>query len=84
MKINKYNVQDVLNYIKSLGFEMTYEGQPERVLRLKLCKFKRGDEEVHVWISCTKSLPNYEETSIESITTSHGVSLIKRGKLLLS
>lgn len=81
MRVNKHNVQEVFKYIKSLKFVQSEVVDACSPLWLRLYKFRRCDEEIHVFVNCI--LRTNIETSIESITNAHGVSLIKRGNLLL-
>jgi len=81
-KFDKSDIKGVFNYLKSLGFEEDEVIDACNPLWMKLHKLKRGDEVIHVWVYC--KVRTQDETSIESVTNSHNVSLItKRGKKLI-
>ena len=81
-KFDKSDIKGVFDYLKSLGFEEDDVIDASNPLWMKLYKLKRGDEIIHVWVYC--KVHTQDETSIESVTNSHNVSLItKRGKKLI-
>ena len=81
-KFDKSDIKGVFDYLKSLGFEEDEVIDASNPLWMKLYKLKRGDEVIHVWVYC--KIRTQDETSIESVTNSHNVSLVtKRGKKLI-
>ena len=82
VKFDKSDIKGVFDYLKSLGFEDNEVINASNPLWMKLYKLKRGDEIIHVWVYC--KIRTQDETSIESVTNSHNVSLVtKRGKKLI-
>ena len=80
-KFDKTDIQGTFDYLKSIGFEENEVVEASSPLWMKLYKMKRDEEIIHVRVNC--KLRTQDETSIESVTNSHGVSLIKRNKFII-
>ena len=80
-KFDKKDIKGTFDYLKSIGFEEDGVVEASSPLWMKLYKMKRDDEVIHVRVNC--KLRTQDETSIESVTNSHGVSLIKRNKFVV-
>ena len=80
-KFDKTDIKGTFDYLKSIGFEENKVIDASSPLWMKLYKMKRDEEIIHVRVNC--KLHTQDETSIESVTNSHGVSLIKRNKFIV-
>ena len=80
-KFDKTDIQGTFDYLKSIGFEEQEVADACSPLWMRLYKMKRDGEVIQVWVNC--KLRTQDETSIDSVTNSHGVSLIKRNRFLV-
>jgi len=80
-KFDKTDIKGTFDYLKSIGFEDNEVVDASSPLWMKLYKMKRDEEIIYVRVNC--KLRTQDETSIESVTNSHGVSLIKRNKFIV-